>query len=322
MEHTRSALPDLSVIILTYNTRDLTRTCVQSVLADAATTQYVFEIIVVDNASTDDTAALLRSEFPGVRVIVNDTNLGFSRGNNVGLEAARGRYLFLLNSDTQVCTGALAALIEFMDTHADAGACGPMLLNEDGSLQPSGRALPSVWSIFTGMTRLYRLWKRDVYAQRGRDYSHVARVGEISGAALLVRREVYTRVGGFDPHIFAYYEDVDWCKRIGDVGYSIYYVPTAKVMHRWRGTSRTVSELAYRSGQNSQRYYFAKHHGPLAHALIQLLLAAKELTLVVVHTLRCNRKARRFHQQMLANVFTKLDVPPKQGSMKIAKWNY
>ena len=312
MEHTHSARPDLSVIILTYNTRDLTRACVQSVLADAAASQYVVEIIVVDNASTDGTAALLREEFAGVRVIVNDTNLGFACGNNVGLEAARGRYLFLLNSDTKVRAGALAALIEFMDDHADAGACGPMLLNEDGSLQPSGRALPSVWSVFVGMTRLYRLWKRDFYAQRGRDYGRVARVGEVSGAALLVRREVYRHVGGLDPHIFAYYEDVDWCKRIGDAGHSIYYVPTAKVMHRWRGSSRAVSELAYRSGQDSQRYYFAKHHGPLAHALIQLLLAGKELALIAVHALRRNRQARRFHQQMLANLFTELGVPPEQ----------
>ena len=301
--------PDLSAIILTYNTRDLTRACVRAALADTAITSRTIEIIVVDNGSTDDTAALIRAEFPRARLIMNDANLGFARGNNAGLQAARGRYLMLLNSDTEVCRGAFGALIAFMDTHPDAGACGPMLLNEYSSLQPSGRALPSVWSVFVGMTKLYRLWKRDFYTQRGRDYTRVARVGEVSGAALLVRREVYRHVGGLDTNIFAYYEDVDWCKRMGDAGHAIYYVPAARVVHRWRGTSRAHSELAQRAGQNSQRYYFAKHHGRWAHAMIQFLLVAKELVLIAGNTLRRNREARQFHQRMLANVFAKLDTP-------------
>ena len=175
-----------------------------------------------------------------------------------------------------------------------------MLLNPDGTLQPSGRALPSVWSVFVGMTRLYRLWKNDLYERRGRDYSKTVRVGEVSGAALMVRREAYEKVGGFDPNLFAYYEDVDWCKRIGEVGYHIYFVPDAQVMHRWKSTSQTVSELAYRAGQDSQRYYFTKHHGILTGGLIQVLLILKECALITASAARRDRAAVRFHRLMLA----------------------
>jgi hypothetical protein len=305
---------DLSAIILSYNTQALTCACVKSVLADASHLSHTIEIIVVDNASTDDTAATLRREFPTVHVIVNATNLGFARGNNIGLAAAQGRYLLLLNSDTEVQPGALGALIEFMEAHPEAGACGPQLLNPDGTVQPSGRSLPSVWSVLVGMTKIYWLWKRDFYAEGGRNYQQVRQVGEVSGAALLVRREVYHRVGGLDPNFFAYYEDVDWCKRIGEAGFAVYYVPAARIVHHWKSTSQSVSELPYRAGQNSLRYYFVKHHGPLAQCLIQIMLAGKEIAYTVVCALRRDDDQRRFHQRMLANL--KRQLPPSARRTK------
>ncbi len=307
MSFSSSPRPDVSVIILTYNTLSLTRACLRSVYASQR--RITVETIVVDNASTDHTTECLQTEFPNAHFIMNSANLGFSRGNNVGLQAASGRYLLLLNSDTEVQPGALEAMITFMDEHPDAGACGPMLMNVDGTLQPSGRALPSVWSVFVGMTKLYRLWKAGFYVQRGRDYTQIARVGEVSGAALLVRHEAYQKVGGLDPNLFAYYEDVDWCKRISQAGYWVYYVPQAKVMHRWEGTSRSVSELSYRAGQNSQRYYFAKHHGPFAHRIIQLLLVSKECALMIAGLLHRDAPQMRFHAKMLANALTPIIRP-------------
>jgi len=188
-----------------------------------------------------------------------------------------------------------------MRAHPEAGACGPQLLNPDGSLQPSGRKLPSVWSVFLGMTKLYRLARRNFYEERGRDYSQVARVEELSGAALLVRREAYERTGGFDPRFFAYYEDVDWCKRLGEAGYALYYVPQAQVYHAWGSTSRQVSDLAYRAAQHGLAYYFAKHHSGLAYAAIVGLLAAKELALLAWAAARLDRTAFAFHRRMLAS---------------------
>jgi GT2 family glycosyltransferase len=295
---------DLSVIIVSFNTRELTLACVQSVFA--AMGDLALEVIVVDNASTDETVAALRATCAHVRIIANSRNLGFARGNNAGLAATQGRYLLALNSDTLVQPGALRALVNFMDAHLDAGACGPMLLNEDGSLQPSGRPLPSVWRLFVDMTKMYRLWQRDVFEQRGRDYNLPARIGEVSGAALLIRRGVYERVGGFDEKLFAYYEDVDLCKRIGDAGYAIYYVPDAKIIHLWKRSSRATPEQAYRAGQISARYYFRKHHGPLAQAAVQTMLLAKEVALVVVNALQGRRDAVNFHRRMLRHAFAPL----------------
>ncbi|MCL5995556.1 MAG: galactosyltransferase-related protein, partial [Chloroflexi bacterium] len=122
-------------------------------------------------------------------------------------------------------------------------------------------------------------------------YAQVARVGEVSGAAIMVRREVYQQVGGLDEGFFAYYEDVDWCKRISEAGYQIYYVPAGRVVHHWRGTSQGVSEVSYRAAQHSLRYYFAKHHSRPAQAGVQLLLAAKEAALLVSAVCRRNRPA-------------------------------
>lgn len=299
---------DLSVIILTYNVRDLTVSCVHSLLADISHSSKNIDVLVVDNGSTDDTVEVLRRDFPTVKLIINGTNLGFSRGNNQGLKVAKGRYLLLLNSDTEVYDNALNTLIEFMDAHPEAGACGPQLLNPDGSLQPSGRELPTLWSVFTGMTHLYRLWKTDFYLERGRDYNKVKRVGEVSGAALLVRKTVYDQAGGFDPNLFFYYEDVDWCKRIADAGYAIYYVPDAKIMHLWQRNTRVVSERSYQASQDSLRYYFKKHHTVIAHGAIQLLLAAKEIALMSMNLLRRDRTALQFHRKMFKNVFSTLNI--------------
>jgi N-acetylglucosaminyl-diphospho-decaprenol L-rhamnosyltransferase len=304
---------DLSVIILTYNVRALTVNCLRSILADTRYSATQIEILVVDNASTDDTLEVLRRDFPAVKLVLNETNLGFSRGNNEGLKVARGRYLLLLNSDTEVYDGALSALVEFMDAHPAAGACGPQLLNQDGSVQPSGRELPSLWRIFVGMTHLYRLWKKDFYLERGRDYQKIKRVGEVSGAALLVRKTVYDQTGGFDPNLFIYYEDVDWCKRIADAGYAVYYVPDSKIMHLWQRITRVISERSYRASQDSLRYYFKKHHGPIAQVVIQVLLVFKEMALIAVSLLRRDRALIKFHRQMLGNVFSRLPAPLHQS---------
>ena len=298
--------PDLSVIIVTYNVRDLTLACLRSLYRDGSMTRFNIEVLVVDNASADNTVTAIETEFPHVCVIKNAKNLGFALGNNVGLAIAQGRYLFLLNSDTEVNDGALGALIEFMDANAEAGAGCPMLLNPDGSLQPTGRPLPSLWSVFVGMTKLYRLWKKDFYLQPGRDYNKVTCVGEVSGAAMLVRKSVYDQTGGFDPKLFIYYEDVDWCKRIHDLGFKVFYIPQARVMHIWQRITKVLPERTYRASQDSLRYYFYKHHGPVAHSLIQALLFAKEMLLLVVSALKQDKTLRQLHRHMLSNVFSPL----------------
>lgn len=296
---------DLSVIILSYNTCRLTLACVASVLADAATSSLLVEVIVVDNASTDDTVLTLREQQPSVRVIEMPDNAGFSRGNNAGFAMAQGRYLLALNSDTLVQPSALRELVTFMDAHPNAGICGPMLLNEDGSLQPSGRPLPTVGSLFIDMTRLYRLRRNTVFAESNRDYTQITQVGEVSGAALLMRRSLYQQIGGFDERIFAYYEDVDLCKRAHDAGFAVYYVPAAKITHLWKRSSKSVPELVYRVTQDSTRYYFRKHHGAAAHVFVQGMLAGKELLLWMASAMRGSTEAP-LHRRMMARALSPL----------------
>lgn len=296
---------DLSVIILSYNTRQLTLACVESVLADAAAGELKHEVVVVDNGSSDDSANVLRNAQPTVKVIEMRENLGFSRGNNAGFTVAQGRHLLALNSDTLVQPGALRALVDFMDIHPDAGICGPMLLNEDGTLQPSGRPLPSVRSLFVDMTRLYRLQRKSVFVDAGRDYAQTQKVGEVSGAALLIRRSLYKQIGGFDEKIFAYYEDVDLCKRAHDAGCAVYYVPAAQITHLWGRSSKTVPELVYGVTQDSTRYYFRKHHGALAHAAVQAMLAGKEILLWAASTARRSTDAQ-LHRRMLIRALSPL----------------
>lgn len=300
---------DLSIVILTYNTRLLTERCLASIEAYPSA-PYSIETVLVDNASADGTAEIVHQRFPAVRLVRNLTNEGFARGNNAGLAVAEGRYLMLLNSDTEVMPGTLTELIRFMDAHPEVGACGPMLLNVDGSLQPSGRPLPTLWRVFVDMSNLYRLWKSDLYLERNRNYSRPALVGELSGAALLVRRTCYEECGGLDPAFFAYYEDVDWCKRIGDAGWLIYYVPLAKVIHVWQGTSRHVSERAYRAGQDSLRYYFHKHHGRMAAWVVQAMLVGKELFRIAIGCIQFRFPAVAFHWKMLRGVLGSLSTAP------------
>ncbi|MEO7705732.1 MAG: glycosyltransferase family 2 protein [Thermoflexales bacterium] len=292
--------PDLSVVVLTYNTRKLTLACLRALYAQPDIARC--EVIVVDNASGDHTAEAVAEAFAQVQLILAPKNLGFGGGNNLGLSAARGRYVLLLNSDTEVQPGALSALIDFMDAHPQAGACGPMLLNSDGSLQPSGRALPTAGSIFLDMTRLYRLTRRNVFVEPGRDYNQIKQVGEISGAALLIRHSLYERIGGFDTGLFLFYEDVDLCKRVGDAGFGVFYVPAAKVIHHWGGTMKTISETAYRAGQDSLRYYFAKHHRRPAQVFVAALLAAKELALALASIARGRRTEYSFHRKLLSRL--------------------
>jgi len=293
------------VVVLTYNTRTLTLACLRSLYAQADIAHC--EVIVVDNASGDQTAEAVAEAFAQVQLIRAPKNLGFGGGNNLGLIAARGRYVLLLNSDTEVQPGALGALIDFMDTHPEAGACGPMLLNTDGSLQPSGRALPTAGSVFLDMTRLYRLTRRDVFVEPGRDYNQVKRVGEISGAALLIRHSLYERIGGFDTGLFLFYEDVDLCKRVGDAGFGVFYVPAAKVIHHWGGTMSTISETAYRAGQDSLRYYFAKHHLRPAQVFVASLLMMKEIAYTLMSIARGRRPEYYFHRNLLSRLMKPVD---------------
>lgn len=278
--------PIVSIIVVNWNTADLLAACLSSIAAHVRTP---CEVLVVDNASTDDSVARVRRDHPDVRVMAQDANLGFSRANNLAIAAARGRHVLLLNPDTEVREGALESLVSFLERTAAAGICGPPLWNRDGSHQHSVQPFPSLRSEFLRQTMLHRvLPDRSAHGPRRRD---TRRVDAVTGAALMIRRECLEAIGPLDESIFMFYEDTDWCRRAAASGWEVWYVDGPGIVHlkgaASGGASRTRTLL---DSQRGTVRFFRKHRGDraiLALRLIALLGAgARTARALLLWTLR------------------------------------
>lgn len=273
----KGAVVDLSVIIVNWNVRDLLRRCLAS-MPEPGTRNLELETIVVDNASSDGSLEMLRAEFPQVHVIANERNLGFTRGNNQGLAASRGRYVLFLNPDTEVVGDALATMVGYMDTHPAVGALGPQLRYPDGSVQSSRRRFPTLTTALFESTLLELWWPGNLWARRYRLADRPDDVAQevdwVVGACLLARREVLEQVGGFDEGFFMYSEEMDLCRRIRDVGWRIAYVPEAQVIHHEGKSSEQMVPARHIHFQTSKVRYSRKHHGRLAAGLLRFFLLA------------------------------------------------
>jgi len=224
---------DLSIIIVNWNTRDITRDCLRSIGEHVSGLTY--EVIVVDNASGDGSAEMIRAEFPAVRLIANDTNLGFGRANNQAMRVARGDFFFLLNSDTVIFDDAVQRLVNFIADDPQVGIAGCKLLFEDRTLQGSCSRFPSIRCALLEDLMLYKLLPRRLQGElllggywphdRARD------VDAVWGAAMILRRQVFEQTGGFDERIFMYGEDLEWCMRVRDHGWRIAFTPEAAIIH-------------------------------------------------------------------------------------------
>ncbi|MCS6859670.1 MAG: glycosyltransferase family 2 protein [Abditibacteriales bacterium] len=261
---------DLSVCIVTWNARDDLRRCLQSLFAVKRNITY--EVIVVDNASTDGSAQMVTDAFPQTRLIVNPTNIGFARANNQAIREAGGKYILLLNPDTIVHGDALERLVAWMEQHPDAGAVGPRLLNSDGSLQFSCRAFPTLGAGFFRQTPLGALFPRNRFVRQYlmTDWDHTVEreVDWLSGAALMVRREVLESVGLLDEGFYMYCEDVDWCYRMHQHGWKVYYVPHAVITHAIGGSSNQCQARMIVERHKSMWRYYLKHNCRGASALL------------------------------------------------------
>lgn len=256
---------DLSICIPTLKAKTLLRDCLQSISAN--THKIAFEIIVVDNNSQDGTVEMLGAEFPDVQLIVNDHNAGFTRPTNQALEISQGRYVFLLNNDTVILSGALDRLVEFADAHSDVGICSPKVLNRDGTLQKQcRRSFATPWDLFcyfSGLSSLFpksSLFARYLVTYRGEDETHA--VDAVSGSCMLIRREVLDQIGLLDERFFAYQEDADFCFRAKRAGWQVYYYPQAQIIHyASQGGSRINP---YRSIYEWHKSYFLYYRKNLA----------------------------------------------------------
>lgn len=242
--------PVLSIIIVNFNTQDLIKKCLESLKLS-----FNYEIIVVDNGSTDDSIQLIKSlKLKNLKVIANQTNLGFAKAVNQGLKKSQGEYLLLLNSDVVVKSESIEKIINFAKKHVKTGVIGGRLLNSDGSLQGSCFYLPTLSRIikefwFKGSSFLSK------YAPSGKN---PVEVEAVVGAVFLIPRKVLQKVGFFDERYFMYFEDLDYCRRVQKNGFKVYYLPEAEFIHLHGASGKGISEKTQKWLVESSQIYYGK----------------------------------------------------------------
>jgi len=259
---------DLSIIIINYNTRDLTADCLESVYRTIKGIS--FEVFVVDNASVDGSAEFLKSKFPDINLIGNERNLGFASANNQALKIMQGRYALLLNSDTVLKESAVFELFSFMETHPEAAmACG-QLLNADGTKQNSIAGFPNLLTLFFNMPLLEHLFPEKFPSKRY-EYNHQIEIDSGIGACLMVRKEAIDRVGMLDERYFFFMEETDWALQMKEAGWKVFYVPNAFIYHL-QGQSIGQSIRSRRIFYRSRYIFFKKWRGPFYYSAVRSII--------------------------------------------------
>jgi GT2 family glycosyltransferase len=222
---------DISVIIVSWNVRDLLKKCLESIFRH--TQDVAFEVIMVDNASTDGTLEMLKHYFPNVKLIANQKNLGFAKANNIGIREAQGEYILLLNPDTEFIENSLEKVVQKMESDENIGVLGCRILNSDKSLQPSVRRFPTLASQLIILLKLHRLFPSllNNYLAKDFDYSKEAEAVQVMGAFFCVSRTVFEQIGLLDEEYFIWFEEVDFCRRAKKVGYKVIYCPEISIIH-------------------------------------------------------------------------------------------
>ena len=281
-------MTDLSIIIVSWNVTDLLKACLASILAYPIT-PYTLEIIVVDSASTDNSVAMVKRDFPEVKLLAQKENVGFSRSNNIGLEAASGKYIFLLNPDTEIVGNALVHMLDYMNEHPVVGIIGPHTLNTDGTTQSTRRHFPTVALGFVESTWLQAFAPQkllnDYYVANAPD-DGVFEVDWVQGSALLARRVVYAQIGGLDEGYVMYSEEMDWCKRAKIAGWQVIYFGVADIIHHGGKSSEQVAARKHIHFQESKLRYFRKYHGWLTAQILRTFLLTSYLWQISIEGLK------------------------------------
>lgn len=274
---------DLSIIIVSWNVCDLLQRCLASILRNVQAqgdgvwallpSGHRFEVLVVDSASSDGSPDMVRELYPEVRLYASGTNLGYTGGNNLGMQKSRGRYLMLLNPDTEILDDALEQMVAYTDDHPQVGVLGPQLRYPDGSVQPSRRRLPTLRTALIDSTFLEKWFPASRELRRYRVLDHPpdqeCAVDWLVGACLLVRREVVDQVGLLDEGYFMYSEELDWQKRMRDAGWHAAYLPTAQVIHYEGKSSEQAGAATHIRFSRSKVRYFRKHYGRIVGNVVR-----------------------------------------------------
>jgi GT2 family glycosyltransferase len=280
---------DLSIIIINYKTKDITLDCLKAIFASQ--TKYVYEVILVDNASKDDSVVTFKDQKLAMTIIENPKNGGFANGNNIGAKSASGRYLWLLNSDTIIKRDTIQKLVSFADkSKSSLATCA--LLNADGSVQPQGGALPNAVNLTTWMLNLDAVpllrYLIPPY-QLSAPYPKKPQLGWVSGTAMLVRRDLYEELGGLDENIFMYGEDVEFCLRARSRGIYPDYAVRAEVVHLGQRSSSSERAII---GEITGLKYIYKKHNPSQHAYLRFILKVGTLLRIASFALMGDTKRR------------------------------
>jgi len=265
--------PDLSVIIVSWNVRELLESCLASIRKGQG--ELLLEVIVVDAGSSDNSAEMVRQKYPETSLIERADNVGFPKGNNIGMRVAKGRYILLLNPDTEVIDNALLTMVAYMENHRDVGVVGGKLIYPDGSIQSSRRRFPnlitglfeSTWlEPFAPNRVLEQYYAQDLAKDKPVD------VDWLMGACLMVRSEVVGQIGLMDEAYFMYSEELDWCRRIKEANWRVIYLPSAVIMHHEGKSSEQAVVSRHINYQRAKLRYFRKYHGQYPAALIRIVL--------------------------------------------------
>jgi len=253
---------DLSIIIVNYNVKEFLQNLIYSI--EKASSNLTKEIIIIDNASDDGSVDFIKEKFPQIKLIANQTNLGFGKANNIGLKQASGKYVLLINPDTLVAEDTFEKMIKFFEQNENVGLAGCKILNPDGTLQLAcRRSFPGPWTSFTKVTGLSTLFPNSkIFARYNLTYldeNKSYEVDAISGSFMMMRKEVYEKVGGFDEQFFMYGEDLDLCCRIQKAGFKVFYVHSTQIIH-YKGESTKRSSIDEAKVFYGAMHLFVKKH--------------------------------------------------------------
>lgn len=292
---------DVSIVIVSYNTSKILDECIVSIKKE---TTCSYEIIVVDNASVDDSRRMLREKYSDIILIENNGNVGFARANNQGFAIAQGKYFFMLNSDTIILDRAIDRLLDFMEQNPNVGICGPRNEEIDGTLQYSCDHFPSIWNnvwSYTNLTNKFPsipMFRRNL--MRYWDYAGLRDVDKIMGCALMISADLYARLGGLDNSYFMYFEETDLCYRAKKAGLRTVYFPSAKIVHYGGASSIAQKELQVVNTTiaayyyKSQYYFFRKNYGLFPMLAIRALDLVYGISIMLRNGFRADKSKQSY----------------------------
>lgn len=267
---------DLSIIVASYDTKELLRGCLQSIYDNTQGIQ--FETIVVDDCSTDGSPEMVEEKFSEVRLIRNAANMRYVKTNNSGIRACRGRYALLLNSDTEVQPGAFERLVRFMDEHPDAAAAGTKLVNPDGSVQHCIRNFTGMFTMFLQTINLHKIWPKNPLTNRyyniDFDYDKVQTVQHIGTTSFIIRRSVWEKYGMLDERFEQFMGDFAYCQMLRQHHLKIYYVPDVVVLHFGSQTINQNGLKQIRALHSAIKKYYDVYYAPRHNVLMRLFVHA------------------------------------------------